>query len=267
MSTAPRPTKADRRDEARAAALALREEQERAARRQRTVVIASAVAGIAILGILVAFVLGQANASALGDVAAPAGSTASGAIPVGPDGVAGSTDGAKADAVVVSVYSDFMCPLCGFFEEVNGPTLDRLREAGDVVVEYHPVSILDRTSQGSQYSTRAVNAAAVVADQAPEAFLPFLKALFAEQPEEGTTGLGDDEIARRAVEAGVPQAVADTFVQGEFTDWAGAATEQASKDLGRLGTPTVLLDGEKLGDDVDWRVEGALEDAIAAAQG
>src|SRR5665647_1489277 len=123
----------------------------------------------------------------LSDVAdGPQGSTGSGAIPVGPEGVAGTVDGAAPDAVVVSVYADYMCPYCGQFEQVNGPTLDQLRGDGTIVVEYHPVSILDGASLGTAYSTRAAAAVALVADQAPEAFIAFNTALFATQPAENT---------------------------------------------------------------------------------
>ena len=269
MSTAPRPTKAARRDEARAAALRLREEQQSAARRQRTVAVAALVAGLAVVAVVVAVILGQGSSSPLDEVTAPAGATASGGIPVGADGVAGTTSGSAEDATAVDVYSDFMCPVCSVFEEVSGPTLDEYRERGDVVVEYHLVSILDRYAQGSEYSTRAANAAAVVADQAPEAFLAFMTALFTDQPAENTPGLTDDEIADRAITAGVPEAVAETFADGRFTEWVVAATDQASKDLGQLRTPTILIDGQNLGTDlqVDWRVEGALAEAIEAARG
>ncbi|HEY3437343.1 MAG TPA: thioredoxin domain-containing protein [Actinotalea sp.] len=267
MSTPPRPSKANRREDARAQALRLKEEQQRAARRQRTFAVAGLVAGVAILAVVVALILGQANSTSLDKTAAPASATASGGILVGKDGIAGKSDGAKAGAVTVALYSDFMCPICKSFEQINGATLDQLRESGDIVMEYHPVSILDRAAMGTQYSTRAANAAATVADQAPDKFLPFMTSLFADQPAENTVGLSDDQIAQHAVDAGVPQAVADTFTKGTFTSWVGAATEQASKDLGQLGTPTILLNGTKLDAKVDWRVAGALEAAIKAAQG
>jgi len=202
----------------------------------------------------------------------PQGSTGSGAIPVGPAGVAGTVDGAAPDAVVVSVYADYMCPYCGQFEQINGPILDRLRGGGTIVVEYHPVSILDGASLGTAYSTRAAAAVALVADQAPEAFVTFNTALFATQPAENTAGLTDAEIATLARGAGVPEAVASTIESGaylagpeSFVNWVGAATDRAAQDLERLATPTVLIDGKPLG--VDWAAPGALAQAIADARG
>ena len=101
-----------------------------------------------------------------------------------------------ADAVVVDVYLDYMCPYCAMFEAINGAIAGRAAGGrDDVVVAYHPVSILDRLSMGTGYSTRAATAAALVADQAPETFDAFNAAMFASQPGESTEGLTDAAIA------------------------------------------------------------------------
>lgn len=276
--TTPRPTKAQRRDEARLAAQQLREEQARKAKRQRTIAISALVVGLLAVGGIVALILGQADDlrteasdQPIADVRAPQGSTAAGGIPVGPEGIAGQPG--PDDTVRVTVYSDFMCPFCGLFETTNGPVLDELREAGDITVEYHPVSILDRYAEGSEFSTRASTAVALVADAAPEAFVELNALLFANQPSEGTTGLSDADIAALARQAGVPDDVAaqiedGSYLTGEdsFRPWVEAATVQASKDLERLATPTILIDGEILDTaEYDWRNPGELERAIADA--
>lgn len=285
MPAAERPTKNQRREEARAAALRMREEQQKKARRQRTIAIAVAVGAIVVVGVVIFAILAQGNRNALADVALkPAGSTESGGIPVGVDGIAGDTTGAAADAVVVQVYSDYMCPICGVFEELNGPTLTEFREAGEILVEYHPVAILDRYSLDTAYSTRAATAVALVADQAPEAFLAFNDALFTNQPEENTAGLTDAELADVAREAGVPEDLAAQIessaylgqqadeeglpLEETFVPWVTAATDQASADFGSFGTPTITIDGKNLYDEleVDWRVEGALAQAIEDAR-
>lgn len=285
MPTPDRPSKNQRREEARLAALQMREEQQRKARRQRTLAIAVALGAIVIVGVVVWAILAQGNRSALEDVALkPQGATESGGITVGADGIAGSTAGSAADAVVVQVYSDFMCPICGVFEELNGPMLAELREAGEIVVEYHPVAILDRYSQGTAYSTRSATAVVLVADQAPETFLAFSDGLFANAPEENTAGLSDAEIAAIAREAGVPEEVAAQIESGAylgqmvdeeglpleetFVPWVTAATDQASSDFGSFGTPTITINGKDVYEDleVDWRVEGALAQAIEDAK-
>src|SRR5660398_99886 len=86
-------------------------------------------------------------------------------------------------------------------------TLDELRQSGEIVVEYHPVSILDRSSGGTAYSTRSATAAALVAAEAPEAFVAFHNALFTNQPAEtsDTPYLTDAQLAEIARTAGVPE--------------------------------------------------------------
>ena len=273
-------TKNQRREEARLAAQRLKEEQARAARRQRTIAIGGAVALLVVVVVVGWLIMAKANQPELADVELrPEGSTMSGGIPVGPEGIAGVTDGADDDAVTVAVYSDFICPYCKMFEELNAGTLSELREAGDIIVEYHPVSILDRASQGTAYSTRASTAAVLIAAEAPESFVDFVDAMFAAQPAENTPGLSDAEIADVAREAGVPEEVAALIESSEYLGtgdddpatyqpWVKAATDQGSKDLGGLGTPTILLNGDRLDtQEYDWTKEGVLAQAIDDARG
>lgn len=275
-----------RRDEARAQALKLKEEQAKAARRQRTLLIALVTVGLLVVGGAIAWILSnqpeplpdlsQAE-DPISEVIHPSTANETGGIVVGQDGVAGGET--ADDAVVVTVFEDYMCPVCNSFEQTNAASLTALREAGDVTVEYRPVSILDRASLGSQFSTRAAAAAGVVADRAPEAFVAFNAAMYANQPAEGTQGLTDEQIADIAREAGAPDDVADAIAAGEhmdgegaFAPWVVALTEQAMRDFTTaergFGTPTILLDGENLSDlGIDWRVPGALETAIQEARG
>jgi protein-disulfide isomerase len=210
----------------------------------------------------------------LSQVASPANSTDDGGIPMGAEGVAGTDNGA--DAVEVGVYLDYMCPICGDFEETNGESLDALRESGDATVVVHPVSILDRTSQGSQFSTRAAAAAAYVADQAPEAMSQFNTLMFDNQPAEGTEGLTDQQIADLAEQAGAPADVAAKIADGTaaetYADWAATATSLVTQDealanpqSGGFGTPTITIDGERW--DGDWSDPTQLTSAVQAAQG
>lgn len=274
-------TKTARRDEARNQAIRLKAAQQQVARRQRTLAIALLSVGVVVLGSVVAFILSNQPPPAAQDlssvddpltsVSAPATANEAGGIPVGQDGVAGAETGPQ--DVVVAVYADYMCPICGAFEETNGQVLAELRQTGEIVVEYRPVAILDRFSQGTQYSTRAAAAAALVADRAPEAFITFNDLLFANQPEEGTAGLSDERIAELATQAGVPGDLASSIVEGghmsgaeSFAPWVAAATEQASRDFApQFGTPTILINGEKF--EGDWRVEGALTAAVEEARG
>jgi protein-disulfide isomerase len=275
-----RVTKNQRREEARLAALKLKEDQARKARRQRTLAFLLGAVLLIGVGVTAWVIIAESNQPELADVELrPAGSTLTGGIPVGPDGIAGETTGAADDAVTVAVYSDFMCPICASFEEVNAQTLTDLRESGDIILEYHPVSILDRYSSGTAYSTRSATAVALVAAEAPEYFVPFVDGLFAGQPDENTEGLTDAQIADIAREAGVPEELAATIESSAYLGtgsddvttygpWVMAATSQASQDLDSLGTPTIRLNGETLDTEkYNWSQEGVLAQAIEDARG
>jgi len=300
----PRPTKAVRREEARLKAAQMRKEQERKAKRNRILAISGLVVAVLAL-VAVAFTIVNQNkanqaansdvvyggdaanvvAPALADVTAPAPANDKGGIPVSGDsgddvGVVGDGD------VTLTVYFDFMCPICGQFEEINGDDIATLLADGGTTVEYHPISFLDSKSAGTNYSTRAANAAAIVADKAPAQFAKFVTAMYKDQPAEGSAGRTDAEIKKIATDLGVPEEVAATFtttVDGTFTTktddveatkngtwrtmapWVAAATNQMSTDIGKISTPTVLINGTDFGG--AWQTPGALLEAVQAAQG
>ena len=182
-----------------------------------------------------------------------------------PDNVAadGSIVMGSADAPVsVAVYFDYLCPFCGRFEDANSDELARLVDEGTARVELRALSFLDAQSRGAQYSTRAANALATVADAAPEQVWDFHQGLFAQQPKEGTTGLSDDEIAEIASKAGVPAAVASSFQDRTFEPWVADVTKKAFAS-GLSGTPTVLVDGVVFTGDL--YTSGPLTKAVEAA--
>lgn len=260
-------TKAQRRDAARAEALALQKKQQSTEKRNRVIVLS--VLGLAVIGLVVAVVLilteGQKTAMEKVDNV-PAGVVQGTGISVGADGAAGtSNEGAK----TLDVYVDYMCPICGQFEALNAAGIAELREAGDVTLVLHPVSILDRVSEGTDYSTRAASAAAWVADQAPEQFSAFHEAMFTNQPKENTPGLSDEQIAQIAEQAGVSADVAAGIEDGTahetYEEWVEASSVVAQNDKslagaqGGFGTPTVLIDDERF---EGWQAAGALTAAI-----
>jgi len=210
---------------------------------RRTTVIVIAVALVVILGFagIVYFIVSSSKVGDLPDVHSPAPADASGGIAVGTGGVVG--EDVPSGVTRVDLYLDPMCPVCKAMESTNAEDLDALREAGTIELVYHPVSILNRYSAGTEYPTRAANALAVVAEQDPSHFLAFLSSLYDNQPEENTPGLTDDQIAAIAVGVGVPEEVASTFKKGEFEKWVTAATDQGSQD-GMSGTPTAMVNGE-----------------------
>ncbi|MGY1762362.1 DsbA family protein [Geodermatophilus sp. SYSU D00779] len=223
-------------------------------RRRRQAVVGGVVAAVVVVvAVVVVIAVQSARTSTSPDAAVPANTTDGGtAFAVGP-----------ADApVTVDVYEDFLCPACRQFEAAAGATLAELTAAGTAQVRYHPVAILDRAST-DDYSTRALNAAAAVADAAgTEAFLDFHDALFAEQPAEGGPGLTDARLVELAAEAGATGPDVEEAITGlAYADWTREVTDAASR-AGVSGTPTVLVDGAPLQD----RSAEGLRAAVAEAQ-
>jgi protein-disulfide isomerase len=222
-------------------------------RRRRAVVGGVVAAVVVVVAVVVVIVVQSARTSTSPDAAVPANTVDGGtAFAVGP-----------ADApVTVDVYEDFLCPACRQFEATAGDTLAGLAAEGTAQVRYHPIAILDRAST-DDYSTRALNAAAVVADAAgTEAFHAFHDALFAEQPAEGGPGLTDERLGELAAEAGATGPDVEEAITGlVYEDWTREVTDAASR-AGVAGTPTVLVDGAPLQD----RSAEGLRAAVAAAQ-
>ena len=224
--------------------------------RRRSLAVSSAVVAVLVV-VVAAFVLvrtsGREAASSGG--ATPANVTAAGGIVVG-----------RASAPVTLVaYEDFQCPVCAQFESLNAAQLGRWIADGTVKVEYRPIAFLDRSS-ADEYSTRALNAAAAVADSAPAAFAAFHTALFAQQPAEGGPGLSDARLVELAEAAGAPRAAVERAVRDRtYEAWTRRVTEASSK-AGVTGTPTVQVDGTTLDGFDAATVAAAVTRAAAAAR-
>jgi len=246
-------SKKDRQEAARAKAFELKKQQQQREARARLITLVSVVVGLALVVVLVVVIVKQGTKDAAVTSAGPVTATATnGGIPFGKGGTAGTSN---EDAVDVAVYVDFMCPACGQFESTNTANLDEMREAGDITLTMHPIAILDRLSQGTQYSTRAASAFSYVADKDPEHALAFSKQLFANQPEENSTGNTDEQLVGFAKAAGVPDDIAEASVKGAFTDWVTQSTDVATateslQTSGQFSTPTIVLNGTKY--DGNW---------------
>lgn len=148
-------------------------------------------------------------------------------------------------ANTLDTYIDFMCPVCNQFEQVYGEAIIGLVEDGTITHNIHPISILDRLSQGTEYSTRAANAMYCVAAADGAAAVPFMQAMFANQPAEGSTGLTNEQILEVASVAGVT-GIDACVNDGEYAGFVTAMTEKTPIAPGAsgIGTPTVAVNGE-----------------------
>jgi len=148
----------------------------------------------------------------------------------------------------VDTYIDFMCPVCNAFEQAYGPTLKDLVSKNEITLNIHPISILDRLSQGTQYSTRSANAAYCVAVDNPANLEAFVTALYAQQPKENTAGLDDATLVSIATTAGASDAVSSCITGGTYTKFVTAMTEKTPIKSGvqSISTPTIVVNGEVL---------------------
>ncbi|WP_250035658.1 DsbA family protein [Paractinoplanes maris] len=209
-------------------------EQQKAAERRRRVTIWTSVGVVAVL--LIAGLIGW-GVLANQDSDSSQASTPSVAVDDGTAFAVGS------GPVTVDIYEDFMCPICHEFENQTGPAIAQLVTDKKVTVRYHPVSILDRASNGTKYSTRSAGAAAAAAVDGK--FIEYHQVLFDNQPEEGSDGLDNAKL----IELGKSVGLGDSFAQAvdgkTYDSWATKATETFAS-RGYSGTPTIVVNGKQV---------------------
>lgn len=223
----------------------------------RTVWINASLAAVVLLVALIGLGVQSDRARIAGSLAAKNASVGNGVV-----------FGKKA-AATVDVYEDFQCPNCLNFEKSAGAALDAAVRANRAQVRYHPISILDDSSNGNRYSSRAANAALCASDVSVDDFVAFHKVLFGTfqskqvQPAENGKGRTDDDFRKYAGAAGLKGTAATTFdtcLSSEMHKALVAAiTDRASQD-GVHGTPTVKVNGKTVA-----ATAAALAKAIANA--
>ena len=215
-------------------------------------VVAALVAGLAVGAYFNSRPAESASGQVVIAATGPANSTSDGAVRIG-----------KADApVTVSIFTDFMCPYCKTFEEANAEMLSALLQSGKAKVDIYPFTFLDGASQGTRYSTRSANAFATIANANADQAWSFYQLLFAHQPDEGTTGLSDAQLAQLGEQAGASKEVVASFSKLAYRDWTDEVTRQWFPARVK-GTPTVKINGVVF--EGDPHTEGPLAEAIQKA--
>lgn len=174
---------------------------------------------------------------------------------VGPDGAI--TVAAGDPGLVLDLYVDALCPICGEFERTNGEAIERAIDDGQLAVRYRFVDFLNAASASGDYSTRAYAALLTVARQdggEPGVFLRFHAALFdpAHQPvEQSAHDLSNADLASLAGSVGASAAAQADIASGagvaEAHTLASAALDAltaVAETAGRApGVPTVAFAG------------------------
>ncbi|WP_308464675.1 DsbA family protein [Rathayibacter soli] len=179
-------------------------------------------------------------------------STSSAALPTG---VKGAVDFDKghitlgSGATTVDTFIDPMCPYCGEFEKANGRQLASMVNDSTITLRVHPLTFLDQSSQGTQYSSRASSSLVCVAASDPATTLVYLGLLYTNQPAEGSKGLRDDQLVTLAAKAGAND-VSACISNGDYIPWVQKYNDKAlnggitGADITSIkGTPTILVNG------------------------
>lgn len=141
----------------------------------------------------------------------------------------------------IDTYVDFMCPVCGQFEDVYGEQLQTAAANDEITLNIHPVSILNRLSTTGEFSSLSGSSMYCVAEEAPDAALDYFNLLFANQPAENSAGLSAEEMSALAEQAGAG-AAADCIADGTYKSFVDSQTKV--HEIG--GTPTVEINGERI---------------------
>jgi len=253
MSLNPRPTRSEQREAARAKARALREQRAKGDKRKRFLVTTSV--SLAIIGVVagVAWVIFTYSQEAInnGENAkkVPANVTSLGGVLVGKNlQLVTPAEAAKTNHIVI--YQDYQCPICKLFEDPNSAQMRTWADKGLAVIEYHPISFLDGQSLNN-YSSRAANAAFCVANSQPNKFFDVNNALYANQPQENTSGPTDSQIKDTLKSAGVviSSEINQCIDQKRYSNFIGNKTNEAfnqnavTGDTIPGGTPHILVNG------------------------
>lgn len=286
-----RKSKAERTAEAREKARLIREAQAKKDKRNKLLIGWGIVAAVVVILVVVGLVVAgniQRNAPIADQGPTPANANAHGGVTLLANNEVAKTEPATVDAaslgdapktppaqvvapgaeaeagkpVKVVLYIDFICPVCKNFEAQYNDQLTSLRNDGKITVEYRALGFLDSRST-TNYSSRAANAAACVANTAPGKYSDYFNALFAQQPAEGSAGLSDNDLKKMASDMGVD--INSCVDDKTYRPFVKFTTKEASA-IGVTGTPTVFVDGKQWGkgDSAQTPFPDFLQAAIAA---
>jgi protein-disulfide isomerase len=262
-----RPTKNEKRQEARDKARALREANSKKSKRNKVLIQSSLAVGVVgVIAIVTVLILGSLRPPGPG----PANMQSDG-IKIGEGYQAFRTPALAADEEptlsvenpegipAINIFIDYSCPACAQFEAINGPLLRTWLENGTATVEYHIISFRDAQTAGTRYATRAANSAACVAEHSPDSFFDFNELLLANQPAPPTSfELTNTQLFQVAETSGATnlEAIKECISGETFANWVAEATIRAQR-TGPLpvrnaevplisATPTVFVNGRVL---------------------
>ncbi|WP_019819074.1 DsbA family protein [Saccharomonospora saliphila] len=221
---------------------------------------------VAVVVLVAAVVVGgivwtNASKNATEGQAIPTVSSVASGVPERRDGAVVIT-GEPDAPTTIDVYADFLCPVCGDFEEQYGQRIAERVAAGELTVRTHMVPMLTELSDPPGYSLDAANAALLAADEG--VFTEYHDSLFAAQPEEGKRGYDDEQLIQLGRDLGITgDAFAEGVRGGTYDDLLKQEMRRVNedtslhRDLGgdepAFGTPLVVADDGEIVDISDPR--------------
>jgi len=229
-------------------------------------ILLAAIAGLALLGGIVAVALGNrapAPTPPSQIVAAP--DPVSGINPA--VGLAIDGDGALTEPVaapvIIDIYSDFACPFCANFEASYAEQLMELASDPNVSLRWHPVSVLDRTPDGTGFSTQAGAIFLEVAASHPQYVWAVNDFFLHNQQELGA--MTGQQIVDTMNDAGMFTLPPIETILASHLPLLGQFTN-AFHQIGATGVPHVLINGQQWSPgNLPWPNESLLNAAHSAA--
>jgi protein-disulfide isomerase len=231
-----------------------REKNERQKRRNRSITIAFIIAG-AIL-VVFAFVSPQLKSAGTIITVTPASLPAA-------DGLTLGDPNAPA---IVDVFEDFQCPACQYFSEsIETLVIQNLVETGKTKYTFHNYPFIDGNGAGSSgESDQAANASMCANEQGK--FWEMHTTLFANWNGENQGNLNDVRLKAMAESVGLDMAAFnDCFAANKYKDDIQADFELGQK-MGVSGTPSVFVNGVRVGQPQKIATYEEIADAVNAAQ-
>lgn len=168
-------------------------------------------------------------------------------------------------APVLDIYEDFQCPACKALEETSGPTIKNLAAEGKVKVVFHPITIFQQEPTSGN-SIRAGAAARCVSDGAQ--WMAYHDRLFEGQPAETVEGFKVDDLVAWGKEVGVTAADFEECVTSQRHAQAHQDFTKKVLQSGVItqGTPTLVLDGQEVDNNVAFTPSELRQTILDAAQ-
>lgn len=146
------------------------------------------------------------------------------------------------DAPVVLIeYADYRCPFCAVFSHDTMPELVReYVDSGRLRVEWRDLPLFGEESEKAAVAARAAGEQGL--------FWEYHRAVYDAAPERGHLEVTDEKLTAWAEEVGVPdmERFARDLESPELREQVRADAEEARTKVGATGTPTFVIDDQRM---------------------